>query len=233
MPRKKRISSSIKKNARKINTKKKRIKKGNNRNTKLIYKIGQSPQLSRKPIKQPKSPLRYSLSTYTPANISSILTDKEARKEYQRLRSLAIKRYKRLQQKGREESSSLYGRIENYIPSSLLDERDLSYLLADLANTLLSAQSSLAGVTSIQQKAIGTFHRHGYNFINESNIEDFGKYMKRMRSISIGKYFDSIRAADLFEETLEENMSPEEVEKSFLEFEQKQFKSRQRAKKRK
>lgn len=127
---------------------------------------------------------------YTPAGLANVPT-KEIEKEYSRLRDIAMKRLERL----RLSKFSSYRTAQNflffYAPrfKKLKDmpKKSLPSALADLRYFLESPYGSVSGYREIRKKQLGSLHEHGYDFVNESNLDDFIEFMQYVKGSALSK----------------------------------------------
>lgn len=175
----------------------------------------------------------YEPDIYTPNGARKNLTPEQAKKEYQRLRSIALKRLYRFE--GTEfTDTQMYKKNKNrFKPSSQLTRRELNSALTDVHRFLSSSTSTISGMRKAKEKALATLQRHGYTGVTHSNFKSFGEYMQRAKATHLGRYFDSERAAELFEEIageneMEEVLNPDEVLEAFHEFEKEEIRNRAR-----
>lgn len=169
-----------------------------------------------------KTIFNYDPEVYTPRALRKNLTPAQARQEYSRLRSIALKRIQRFE--GTEYSDA---QILREFPAShflkvsdIHNDRVLYYLLADTARFLKSKRSTISGQKEIEKKTLETLRRRNYGFVTPVNLRDFGRYMELVKAQSTATYFDSIRAAELFRDALEDRKSIDEIAETFLAYEQ-------------
>ena len=58
--------------------------------------------------------------------------------------------------------------------------------------------STISGIERIEAKKLATLARHGYDFINEGNLQDFGRFMEWVRANYSDKLFDSDLVVKLY-----------------------------------
>lgn len=74
----------------------------------------------------------------------------------------------------------------------------LTKSIADLEIFLNDPRSTVEGMDSFVDKTIGTLHGHGYDFVDKSNLADFGRFMNYVRDLHGELAFPSKEAADLW-----------------------------------
>lgn len=160
--------------------------------------------------------LKYDFNMYNPAVIQTALTEKEARKEYSRLRQIANKRLKTIG-KSKYARTDVYSyNVGQYITIAEMESpAELYYRLSMVARFLSSERSSLRGLRRAEQKAIETLKSHGYDFINASNYLDFYEFMETVRATEIGSKYDSERVAELFDTAQRKRLPIEELQEDF------------------
>ena len=105
---------------------------------------------------------------------------KAMRKDYTRMRDIAVKRIKRAQEAG-------YWRKGKEIPTLAevgRDPADLAYEYSRLSKFLESSSSSVKQLRQESRQRVESFQKLGYTFVTEENELDFGDYMEYM----INKY---------------------------------------------
>lgn len=176
--------------------------------------------------KRDKAQLKYEKEIYTPEGAKS-LTDKELRKEYSRLRSIARKRLERFEGTEWTDTQTYKAYKEGFKPiKDIKDERELRYQLTQVARFVTTETASVSGLEKQRKQAIETLNDRGYSFVNKKNYHKFTDFMEYVRTSSIAKLYDSNQVAEFFEESLEKrkNMSEKDLQKSFKSWERKQQK---------
>lgn len=105
---------------------------------------------------------------------------KAMRRDYTRMRDIAVKRIKRAQEAG-------YWRKGKEIPTLKdvgRDPADLAYEYSRLSKFLESPSSSVKQLRQESRQRVEAFQKLGYTFVTEENELDFGDYMEYM----INKY---------------------------------------------
>lgn len=155
---------------------------------------------------------------YTPAgiNVQNVVTPSEARKEYQRLRKIAMQRLDALENSEFSDSEILaYRRKRPFTPSSALANEELGRALSEVRHFLEQQTSSVAGQRKMKNKAIDKLHSHGYTFVNSSNFRDFGKFMEAARAKAGGRLYASDRVAELYAAAERKKIPPEKLLEDF------------------
>lgn len=165
--------------------------------------------------------LKYEASWYIPAGLkdkldSSIGDAAQIRKEYSRLRDIAMKRLKRMSAT-RFAETNIYKRNYRYYPKlkDIKSSAELAGRLADLAEFIKSPYSTVSKQKRIMQKSLTTLHEHHYNFVNEDNFIDFGKFMEEYRDQHLDEIYDSGDAADAYGVVVKHQLDPEKVKEDF------------------
>ena len=150
---------------------------------------------------------------------SNILSDKEMRKEYAHLRSVALKRVKRME-KSKFSDSDFLERYRNTFskPASQISENDLSYGLSDLYKFLSSDLSTIRGQKRYESKRIKGLRESGYDFIDERNLKDFGNFMEDWRQSNESLVYGSETAATLYDEFTRLKIDPNIIKKDWQEY---------------
>lgn len=163
---------------------------------------------------------RYDPEVYIPAAIRyGYITLPEARAEYSRLRSAAVKRLQRLSQsEGRAYSAfRMYGK-EGFAPLPKdATPADVGRALADVYHFLEMKTSSLKEIRTSQKKALETLNQRGYTFLNKSNIREFGEFMEsaRQQKVVSSNRGGSPVIVELYETAKRLSIPPEQIQRNF------------------
>ena len=153
---------------------------------------------------------------YPEALKSGSLTVQEMRERYNYFRGVAMKRLKRLGESEFADSQAYLKNINQFKPLSRIEtQAELEKRLYTVQKFLRSKGSTISGQKEIRKKAVEAAQEKGLDFINESNIADFGKYMDYLRAKYKGAQFDSERAVSLFVAATKKGIDPMEVAKDF------------------
>jgi len=165
--------------------------------------------------------LTYDFSWYTPSEIKAKLEAggdlvKEVRKEYTRLRDISQKRLKRLAEAGYTDTE-VYQRNYNHYPKlkDIKSKSELAQRLSDLSRFVGSSQSTVKGIKERNKKTLEQLEEHGYDFVNESNLRDFGDFMEQYRDQLLDMDYDSGDAAELYRIVEKHGLDPDKVAEDF------------------
>lgn len=124
---------------------------------------------------------------------------KDLKKIYTELRDIARKRIKRAQAAGYGNNLVIRQGAKK-IPkiSEIRSDAELRYRIGETAMLLENPQSTLTGIQRLEDKKLATLHRHGYDFINEGNLQDFGRFMEWVRANYSDMLFDSDLVVKLY-----------------------------------
>lgn len=163
---------------------------------------------------------KYDPEVYIPAAIRyNYLSIQEARAEYSRLRSAAVKRLQRLAGTEGERYTAfrMYGK-EGF-PSLPKDASasDVGRALADAYHFLQMKTSSIGAIRASQREAVKTLQDRGYSFINKSNIREFGEFMEaaRQQKVASDNRGGSPVIVELYETAKRLQIPPEQIQRRF------------------
>lgn len=130
---------------------------------------------------------------------ADVWTPETIKREYQRLRAIAVKRLKRIEESeiGRQSKTYYYNK-DKYKPASELKPYEQKILLADLAKMMQAKTGTLTGIKRYRKEAIRTFHEHGYEYVNEQNFNDLGEFFRYWKASNLRGY-GSLVAMDVYE----------------------------------
>lgn len=163
---------------------------------------------------------KYDPEVYIPAAIRyNYLSIQEARAEYSRLRSAAVKRLQRLSGTEGERYTAfrMYGK-EGF-PSLPKDATasEVGRALADVYHFLQMKTSSIGAIRASQREAVKTLQERGYDFINKSNIREFGEFMEaaRQQKVASDNRGGSPVIVELYETAKRLQIPPEQIQRRF------------------
>ena len=158
--------------------------------------------------------LKYAWYEYTPEALQSgVLSEKEIRDEYRRLRNIANKRIKRLEKAGYEQTQTYLKNVGSYKSPSNYTTKELQYKLYQISKFILAKSSTVSGMRLIEKKAIETLQEKDLGRIN--NLQEFGDFMSWARTKYKSSEFDSERAAEVFNEAKRRRIPIEEIKKDY------------------
>lgn len=163
---------------------------------------------------------KYDPEVYIPAAVRyGYLELSEARAEYSRLRSAAVKRLQRLSGTEGERYSAfrMYGK-EGFpsLPKNA-SASEVGRALADVYHFLEMKTSSISSIRAAQRNAIKTLNERGYGFINKGNIREFGEFMEsaRQQKVASDNRGGSPVIVELYETAKRLQIPPEQVQRRF------------------
>lgn len=163
---------------------------------------------------------KYDPEVYIPAAVRyGYLELSEARSEYSRLRSAAVKRLQRLSGTEGERYSAfrMYGK-EGFpsLPKNA-SASEVGRALADVYHFLEMKTSSIGAIRYSQRNAIKTLNERGYGFINKGNIREFGEFMEaaRQQKVASDNRGGSPVIVELYETVKRLQIPPEQVQQRF------------------
>lgn len=140
---------------------------------------------------QPYRGFSWSISTYYPGALSQH-SEKELRKEYSKLRSVAQKSIQRL---GKSEfrTGEVYRKAVGRFPATraIGSQRDLIMALTDVTQFLAAKGHSISGLKEIRNEQIDTWNnQYEYEFVNVANFDAWVQFLDTMAD-KIGFIYES------------------------------------------
>lgn len=161
-----------------------------------------------------QSTLKYAWYEYTPEALQSgILSEKEIRDEYRRLRNIANKRIDRLEKAGYEQTQTYLRNAGAYKAPSNYTMAELHYKLYQISKFVAAKSSTVSGMRLIEKEAIETLQEKGLGRIK--NLQEFGDFMSWARTRYKNSDFDSERAAEVYNEAKRRSIDIEEIKKDY------------------
>lgn len=163
---------------------------------------------------------KYPSEVYIPAAVRyGYLELSEARAEYSRLRSAAVKRLQRLAGTEGEHYTAfrMYGK-EGFAPlPKNATPAEVGRALADVHHFLEMKTSSIGAIRASQREAVKTLQSRGYDFINKGNIREFGEFMEaaRQQKVISSNRGGSPVIVELYETAKRLQIPPAQMQKRF------------------
>ena len=128
------------------------------------------------------------------------MTEKEMRKEYSRLRKVAIGRINTLRNSEIGRRSGTWRRyVDEFSSSRGKSKAEIAHRLSNVYYFLSLQESSVTGLKKMRKTFIETMNDSGYTWINEDNYYDFIEFMDTVKSYYDVVTYDSDRAVDVFD----------------------------------
>lgn len=126
--------------------------------------------------------VKYSFERYDPQSLKS-KSEAELRKEYSRLRSIARKRLERLATSEYNETAAYrLNRFKFKVLAEIKNENELINRLSAVADFLNARGSTVSGQRAMEEERLKKLHKHGYTFVNKSNLRAFGEFMQFLKA---------------------------------------------------
>lgn len=110
------------------------------------------------------------------------------REEYQRLRSLANKRIKRLEVAGYSDTETVR-EFKGAFPSSRgMTNEDIADIMPELSYFLDLQISTVKGMRTYIDKQLQSLHDSGYDFVNKQNFQQWAQFMDQMKEYFTDAY---------------------------------------------
>ena len=163
---------------------------------------------------------------YTPAALSRF-ADSDIETEYTRLRKAALGRLKTIGKSEFKESDVYIQNKDRYnlTAKQILRQGGVSllkYRLASIYRFLSKQASSVTGLREQAQSALKKLHEHGYLFVNNNNLQEFGRFMEATRLSAEAMRYDSERVAELYDASKKDKVPVDVVIKYFELFMEKE-----------
>lgn len=141
-----------------------------------------------------------SIEHYNPQYLINEYTSSEIRKEYSRLRAIAVKRLFRLTKAGFGTSSAYKYNATNTKKLSGLTERQVPLALSQLARFINNPLSTVTGQKELRAQKIKKLQLEDYD-VTEENFQNFTDFMELLSEQATDLQYDSEAAVELWEAT--------------------------------
>lgn len=140
------------------------------------------------------------IERYNPQYLINNYTSSEIRKEYSRLRGIAVKRLSRLTKAGFGKSSAYKYNATNTKKLSELTERQVPLALSQLARFIHNPLSTATGQYELRAQKIKKLQSYGYD-VTEENFQNFTEFMELLSEQAADLQYDSEAVVELWEAT--------------------------------
>lgn len=148
---------------------------------------------------------------YNPQYIVNNYSPSEIRKEYSRIRAIAVKRLSRLAKSGFGETSVYKYNVFNTKKLSELTEKQIPLALSQLARFIDNPLSTVTGQKAQRKQKIEKLRSYGYD-VTEKNFQSFVDFMELLSQQAIDLQYDSEAVVELWEAT-RDKVSPATIAK--------------------
>lgn len=160
-----------------------------------------------------------SLGRYYVSDSAQYFTPAEARAEYARLRREANRRLEVLRRSDFANIKAVTNRPNDYaaLPRGL-SEREVRAALFDVARFISLKTSSLKGARAARREWIESMHKAGYDWVNASNADAFGRFLGAVQQSEAASGYDSGDKAGysgLFRLAQRKNIDPQSMADDF------------------
>ena len=161
------------------------------------------------------------IEQYNPQYLMNNYSASEIRKEYSRIRAIAVKRLTRLAKAGFGETSVYKYNVFNTKKLSELTEKQIPLALSQLARFLVNPLSTVTGQKAQRKQKIEKLQSYGYD-VNEKNFQTFVDFMDIISQQAIDLQYDSEAVVELWEAT-RDKVSPATIAKDLDSWIEKRF----------
>lgn len=153
----------------------------------------------------------------TPLEILNTMAEKEIRKEYSRLRKVAVGRLKTLEKSEWGRHSDTWRDYVGEFPAGRgRSKAEVAHRLSKAYYFLGLKTSTVTGLREIRDKFLETMHEDSsYSWLNKDNYWDFTEFMDEVQAYYDTVSYDSDRAVDVFDVMTSNNFTGEDLKNDF------------------
>lgn len=153
----------------------------------------------------------------TPVEILNSMTEKQIRKEYSRLRKVAVGRLKTLEKSEWGKHSDTWRDYVDEFPTGRgRSKAEVAHRLSRAYYFLGLKSSTVTGLREIRDKFLETMHEDSsYSWLNKDNYWDFTDFMDEVQAYYDTVSYDSDRAVDVFDVMTSNNFTGEDLKDDF------------------
>lgn len=152
------------------------------------------------------------LSAWEIANSS--VTTAELRRQYSKQAYVARQRLGKIEAAFGSKAEIVQRRAGDFRPLKELGNLNRQQLAQELSSTqkfLASRSSRVKEYGQVRQNIIDSFNENGYNFVNESNLDDLYQFLEDARARHLGSMYGSDQLIETWNRAQKRGMTPEQL----------------------
>ena len=152
------------------------------------------------------------LSAWEIANSS--MTTAELRRQYSKQAYLARQRLGKIESAYGSKAEIVQRRAGDFRPLKELGDLNRQQLAMELSSTqkfLASGSSRVKEYGQVRQNIIDSFNENGYDFVNESNLDDLYQFLEDARARHLGSMYGSDQLLETWNRAQKRGMTPEQL----------------------
>lgn len=143
---------------------------------------------------------RWDKSWYNFYDLTKQTSAKDLTAEYKRMRKEAERRLGALSRSKNETAQTMYRQYKDILGKAPRNKTQTAKSLIAMEKFLSTKTSKVTEIYSAQRKMIDTLQEHGYEFITNRNVKDFGRFMEAMRAAGYARKGSSSTVMDFLSE---------------------------------
>lgn len=152
------------------------------------------------------------LSAWEIANSS--VTTAELRRQYSKQAYVARQRLGKIEAAYGSKAEIVQRRAGDFRPLKELGNLNRQQLAQELSSTqkfLASGSSRVKEYGQVRQNIIDSFNENGYDFVNESNLDDLYQFLEDARARHLGSMYGSDQLIETWNRAQKRGMTPEQL----------------------
>ena len=152
------------------------------------------------------------LSAWEIANSS--MTTAEMRRQYSKQAYVARQRLGKIEAAFGSKAEIVQRRAGDFRPLKELGDLNRQQLAQELSSTqkfLASGSSRVKEYGQVRQNIIDSFNENGYEFVNESNLDDLYQFLEDARARHLGSMYGSDQLIETWNRAQKRGMTPEQL----------------------
>lgn len=152
------------------------------------------------------------LSAWEIANSS--MTTAEMRRQYSKQAYVARQRLGKIEASFGSKAEIVQRRAGDFRPLKELGNLNRQQLAQELSSTqkfLASGSSRVKEYGQVRQNIIDSFNENGYEFVNESNLDDLYQFLEDARARHLGSMYGSDQLIETWNRAQKRGMTPEQL----------------------
>lgn len=152
------------------------------------------------------------LSAWEIANSS--VTTAELRRQYSKQAYVARQRLGKIEAAFGSKAEIVQRRAGDFRPLKELGDLNRQQLAQELSSTqkfLASGSSRVKEYGQVRQNIIDSFNENGYDFVNESNLDDLYQFLEDARARHLGSMYGSDQLIETWNRAQKRGMTPEQL----------------------
>ena len=148
-------------------------------------------------------------------NLKEKHTAAELKKEYRRMRKEAESRLKSLSRSRNETAKALYSQYRDVAGKAPRNKIQYAKAIIGMEHFLSLKTSKVSNIYKAHRASLESLQEHGYTFVTDNNVRDFGRFMEYMRDCHYARKGSSSMVMEFLSERGKVGKNKEKLKEDF------------------